>query len=268
MAFGLTSTRLCHWLKFGRRILLCSVQNHDDAKVRLPSNQQINTHKGAIQSKYPVLHEVWGACDGLKLPTEAVGNYRLQSWYYNGWTCGHCISMVLVFAPDRKICICVLNCPGSWHDSTIADYGVYDKMKAVYLRTGGKVVVDQAFRLHEKDYLIQSAQQDPIGDPLAVLRNRAATSVRHLLEWGMRTIQAQFPRVKDPMKYEEQGERQIVLTLLVYLYNFQSSWVGINQILNSFMLETEEMQTFYGHMLTADADKRHFYGHSTDSHML
>ena len=57
--------------------------------------------------------------------------------------------------------MCTLNGPGSWHDSLMAEYGVYEKMEAIYKSDGGKVVVDSAFNLGMKPYLIKSSQLDP-----------------------------------------------------------------------------------------------------------
>ena len=73
--------------------------------------------------------------------------------------------------------MCLLNAPGTFHDSVMADYGVYDAMETVYDESGGKVVVDSAFNIGSKDYLIKSSQQDPL-DERALLLNRQATSIR------------------------------------------------------------------------------------------
>ena len=50
----------------------------------------------------------------------------------------------------------------------------------------------------------------------------------------MRGLQASFPRLKDRLKYEEMGERKIVLSLIVLLYNYRASCVGLNQIRTTF----------------------------------
>jgi hypothetical protein len=250
MAFGTTSTPLYKWLKFGRRVLLFALQHVPQAKVTLPTGEEISDYVQAINNKYPVLTDVWAACDGLKLKIQASGNYLKQNHYYNGWTHGHYVNSVLLFAPDGKIRGCTLNCPGSWHDSTMADYGVYEKMERMYLEHGAKVVVDSAFGVGNREYLIKSAQQDPIGGPAGVAVNRAATSVRQLSEWGMRTIQAQFPRLNDALDYEEDGERKVILQLMVLLYNYQCVEIGINQILNSFMAGED---SFYGRKIERDA---------------
>jgi hypothetical protein len=250
LAFGTTSSPLYQWLKFGRRVLLFALQHVPQAKVSLPSGEEVAAYVEAINNKYPVLTDVWAACDGLKLKIQASGNYLKQNHYYNGWTHGHYVNSVLLFAPDGRIRGCTLNCPGSWHDSTMADYGVYEKMERIYLEHGAKVVVDSAFGVGNREFLIKSAQQDPIGGPAGVAVNRAATSVRQLSEWGMRTIQAQFPRLNDALDYEENGERKVVLQLMVLLYNYQCVEIGINQILNSFMAGED---SFYGRKIERDA---------------
>ena len=139
----------------------------------------------------------------------------------------------------------------------MADYGVYDKIEDLYDEFGVKVVVDSAFNVRDKDCLIKSAQQDPIGTDVdtaarGVSLNRQATSLRQLSEWGMRMIQGQFPRLKDRMLYEEYGERRVIMQLMVLLYNFQTSTVGINEILNSFMSRTDG---FYSHKITSTANE-------------
>ena len=118
-----------------------------------------------------------------------------------------------------------------------------------------KVVVDSAFNLCGKPYLIQSSQQDPANaGARGVTMNRAATSLRQLSEHGMRMIQGQFPRLKDPMVLEEFGERRVVLNLMVLLYNYQTKTTGINEILNSFMSTTKGFP-LYGYNITETSNE-------------
>ena len=87
----------------------------------------------------------------------------------------------------------------------------------------------------------------------AVASNNQATSLRQLSEHGMRMIQGQFPRLKDNLQLEEFGERKVVLHLLVLLYNYQTSKVGMNQILNSFMSKTKGFESYaYAYYHPAD----------------
>ena len=48
-------------------------------------------------------------------------------------------------------------------------------------------------------------------------------------------IQAQFPQIKDKIRFEAAGDRKVIFLLMVLLYNFQTDFIGINEILNSFM---------------------------------
>ena len=106
-------------------------------------------------------------------------------------------------------------------------------MEKVYEETGGKVVVDSAFRLKGGNCLVKSTQDDP-EDPNLLLINRDATSIRQLSEWGMRMIQGGFPRIKDCIQYEEEGDRKIIFMLMIHLYNFKTSNIGINTISVSY----------------------------------
>ena len=121
----------------------------------------------------------------------------------------------------------------------MANYGVYTDVAEVFDRFGGRVVVDSAFQMKRSECIIKSSQQDPIGDRYEVAINQAATSVRQLSEWGMRMIKGQFPRLKEKLRMEDFNERKIILNLMVLLYNMNTSELGINQILNSFMSKTE-----------------------------
>ena len=125
----------------------------------------------------------------------------------------------------------------------MADYGVYATMESIYERTGGKVVVDSAFRLSGSESMIMSSQLDPMEEE-ALLINRDATSIRQLSEWGMRMIQAQFPRLKDNVKFEDEGERKILFRLMCHLYNYQTHAIGHNTILNSYM---QKKDGYYGY---------------------
>ena len=104
------------------------------------------------------------------------------------------------------------------------------------------IVVDSAFKIKQSNAMIKSSQEDP-SVPELLLINRDATSIRQLSEWGMRMIQGQFPCLKDHIRYEEKGERRVILNLMVLLYNYQCSRVRQNQILNTFM---HSKKNYYG----------------------
>jgi len=232
--FGLSYSCLTLWLRFGIRILQNILRKHPLARVKPPSAEEVRKMQLAVALRYPRLADVWGCCDGLNIRFETSGSQQIQRIYYNGWLHGHYISNVLVFAFDGTIRICGLNAPGSMHDSTVAEYsGVYDKLREVYRRTGGKVVVDSAFKLKNNPYIIRTARRVHF-DWESILTAQEAVKLRQSAEWGMRAFQSSFPRLRDKIKFEDRGERLENLRLFVYLYNFRTNVVGCNQIRSTF----------------------------------
>jgi DDE superfamily endonuclease len=234
--FGFTGTHANVWLKFGRRGLLKCLQDHPDAKVMIPSDEHIGALKRVVQERHDRLTDVFAVADGCKFCFESCADLDEQSMYYNGWKCDHYVTNLFVFAVDGRCIMAVVNAPGSLHDSTLAEWGgVYEELEEVYHRTGAKVCVDSAFTSSNNDFIIKSAQNfnsaEVSGDILVI---EQATSLRQAAEWGMRAVQSAFPRLYDRIKYEENGERGVYLSLLPLLYNFRLEKVGLNQIRNVY----------------------------------
>ena len=115
---------------------------------------------------------------------------------------------------------------------------VWDKIDILYERLGSKVVVDSAFSADNRRSVYKSHQNniDRYGNVRQKSEvHRQATSVRQLSEWGMRGLQGSFPRLKDRLPYEERGERKLILEMIVLLYNYRASTVGMNQIQSTYM---------------------------------
>ena len=51
----------------------------------------------------------------------------------------------------------------------------------------------------------------------------------------MSCLQGLFPRMKDKFRYEENGERKLILQMIVLLFNFRASKVNQNQIALVYM---------------------------------
>ena len=51
----------------------------------------------------------------------------------------------------------------------------------------------------------------------------------------MYMTQSQFPRLKDDIHYEDEGERKIIFRLMYYLHNYQTYTIAHNTILSSYM---------------------------------
>lgn len=243
MHFGLTSTSLCHYIRFGRRILLVVLNENDSSRVELPTEHELRTFVAAVTRRHRLLgtKSVFGAMDGLKLTLEQAGDQTLQNMFYNGWTHDHYVTCVFLFVPDGTIVAMGLNCPGTFHDSLIADWsGIYDKCMKLWDEHGVRVCVDSAFCAKSGDFLIKSSQDTRYCNSAEeITLQREATSLRQLSEWGMRGIQGSFPRLKDRFRYEERGERRIILELAARLYNYRAREVGQNQIQSTYMPHLE-----------------------------
>jgi hypothetical protein len=116
--------------------------------------------KGAIAAKHPDLDNVYLAVDRLKLQLQNPGDDSVQNYFYNGWTIDHYMSDLFAFAPDGTILACVLDAPGSLHDSTVADFvGLDTLLTDVYDHNGGKVVMGSAFARADYNFIIKSGQE-------------------------------------------------------------------------------------------------------------
>jgi len=238
--FGFTGTPINVWLRFGRRMLLKALHKNTAARVRMPTADKIQQHKDIVQRRHPALKHVYCVADGLKLPFQSTGDDDIQGQHFNGWTHGHYITNLFVFSPDGRLIICLINAPGSVHDSTLAEWGgIYNKLEAIYNQTGGICCLDSAFQANEADYLIKSSNDEGNTDtPEQCVVNVQATQLRQAAEWGMRAIQSAFPRLTEALKYEECGkERQVYLMLMCLLCNFRLESVGLNQIRNVYVPE-------------------------------
>ncbi|CAB9513917.1 expressed unknown protein [Seminavis robusta] len=235
--FGFTSTHTSVWLRFGRRGLLLLLQNHHWGRVAIPTDEKIERLKAAVNQRHPALVNVYCVADGLKLLFERHDDLDEQSMYYNGWTHDHYITNLFVFSIDGYIIHCILNAPGSMHDSTLASYGgTYELLEAIYNRTGGVCCVDSAFTAANNPFLVKSSENFSTAESAEeIIVRDQATSLRQAAEWGMRALQGAFPRLKDRIHLEENGERLIILKLMTCLYNARITLVGLNQLQNTYV---------------------------------
>jgi len=239
--FGITGTPVSVYLRFGRRTLIKILKDEPDARILIPGIEKIREYQAAINERHPNLENVWCCMDGLKLYLEEAGDATTQNNYYNGWKQDHYVSSVFVFCPDGTIPICCYNVPGSVHDSTVAEWGnVYQRLEKVYTLCGGRCAVDSAFSMKRYPFLVKSSDKNPFAENSQdflrrVEINAEVTSMRQSAEWGMHAIQSSFPCLKERFIYEEQGERRIILKMMILLYNVRAQRVGMNQIRNTYM---------------------------------
>ena len=232
MVFGVTHSVLSAFLRYSIKLLYKVLKEEPSARVVIPSDEEIREYQENISSNFPVLDGTWCVVDGLKIKIQKSGDEEIQNAYYNGWLHSHFIGCIFVFAPSGVIVSCIVNAPGSWHDSYIAENGgLYETLRNVYSNTGGIAVVDSAFSKKRCPFLIKSGKEKVGETPANRTLRIQATSLRQSAEWGMRAIQGSFPRLKDTLLFsEEMTDRKVFLNLIPMLLNFRTRHVGLNRL--------------------------------------
>ena len=191
--------------------------------------------------RYPSMFGMFAVVDGLKLALHPPKNFNIQNAYYNGWTHDHYVSNVFLFTPDGCCAYCVLNSPGSWHDSDVSAAGHLYEILDERVPDGYFAVADSAFPVLGSDgHHIRRAPKEGETATLAAMNLTPAqaidlVSIRQSAEWGMRALQGSFGRLKRRMPWEDCRVRGTILENCVRLLNFRSRIVGINQIRTVWM---------------------------------
>jgi hypothetical protein len=140
---------------------------------------------------------------------------------------------------------CRYNCPGSWHDARVAE-NIYDKLSD---RTPDDawLVSDTAFpNLAGKIKKPMKAGQHLHGTPAEIAElvafDNELLSCRQAAEWGMRTIQGSFGRLKLPLPADRHRDREVILELCTRLTNVRVRTVGVSQIKSVYLPEFEKRE--------------------------
>jgi hypothetical protein len=237
LVFGVTKTPMCVYLKFARRILINVLATDEFASISFPDGAKIEEMKEIVREKYPAIDGTCFVMDGLKLDVQKSSCVLEQNAFYNGWQHSHWVVNILVFDLTGKVIACGLNAPGSWHDSLVCEsYGVYDKLRKAYADHGAKTAVDSAFSVSgaNSDFLIKSGELHHAKNADHALVLSQATSIRQASEWGVNSWKASFPRLKDRLRWERDGERGRILLCMILLHNLRVAKVGQNQLKTVF----------------------------------
>ncbi len=150
-----------------------------------------------------------------------------------------------------------MNAPGCWEDEWAVGFGISMDVVDIYDRLGARVVVGSEYEMLEGDeesddeydgneWMVRCSQEGsgPVDSNVKDM-NQAVASIRELSAHGIRMIRAQFPRLMDTIGSEDEfKERRLVLALMVSLYNYQTSTIGVKENLNVFMSKTSGLETY------------------------
>jgi hypothetical protein len=223
-------------LQVGIGALIKILSGIKEAKVKWPTRVEMTRLAALVHDREPLLEHTFGFVDGLNLPVEEPQSVNKQNANYNGWKSACFASNVLAYSSTGKVIFAAINYPGSWHDAEVARY-LYSRLRN---RTpdGYNILADSAFPASKKrqgKILVVKKEEsfDRINDPVELYRkrrlNNAVVRQRQAAEWGMRSIQGAWARVKLPLP-ENDKYRASVLKLVVLLHNYRAEFVGLNQI--------------------------------------
>ena len=71
-------------------------------------------------------------------------------------------------------------------------------------------------------------------------------SLRQASEWGMRALQGSFARLKSRLESDAEQREELVLAI-IYLHNYRTEEVGLNQIATVFNEEYEQYINIEGY---------------------
>ncbi|KAE8898163.1 hypothetical protein PF005_g14786 [Phytophthora fragariae] len=242
--FGLTPTVCSRYLNFGLRILLETLKRTPEGRISWPTRPaKFQRYADIIAERHPSLTGAFCFIDGVKIPVAESLDEATQNAQYNGWTCSHYCSSVFAFAPDGTIICALINAFGSWHDAAVAQ-DLYAKLQNK-TPEGYFAIADSAFPRTRQG--ISSRIQTPLKknsrqsrllrakrrfDELEELlsRNRELVSARQAVEWGMRSLQGSFARLKMPLPADDCEYRATLIEACARLHQVRTRLVGINQI--------------------------------------
>ncbi len=102
----------------------------------------------------------------------------------------------------------------------------------------GQVNLEYLYKFSQDLFTLSAPTRKERIEDLA--RMRQATLAQQTAEWGMRTMQASFPWLKDRFHYKERGEQQLVLKMMALPFNMRAQMVGIYQLCNTYMRHLEQ----------------------------
>jgi len=203
------------------------------ARIAWPGENKMRRLAASVNQRHPLLGGLFGFVDGHKLPVNTSQEHEVENATYNGWDHSHCISNVFCFAADGTIAYCVLNAPGSWHDSAVAQalYTVIaDRTPAdLYVAADTAFPVGAAVRGCLRTPLKKGTRlpQDPAARARAIAFDTQLVSARQAAEWGMRALQSGFQILRRPLPFDA-ARRFKLLNTIVRLHQVRVRLIGTN----------------------------------------
>lgn len=251
LQFGVIESTANDCISDMRSLVIEKLMKRKESRVRWPTREEMEVWAAMVQLREPSVETVIGFVDGLFLPCQCSDRAEDQFAFYSGKECTTGVNNVLAFSPFGKCFYALINYPGSWHDSSVAqpladkairDLGIY------------QLCVDQGFgrsgELFDKFVgpLSKKAKRSlsPIVRDLIIRRHEVYVSLRQAAEWGMRALQGTFCRLKSRLMSDVDVRHDTILSCIL-LHNFRTHEVGLNQIATVFNPEYEQFINIEGY---------------------
>jgi hypothetical protein len=251
LIFGVPPSTAKRYISKLLDLVIDKLQDNEQAKISWPSDAEMEKWARLINNREPLVNDVIGFVDGVAIHVQCADDENQQSIFYSGHVKDTMVNNVFAFSPEGKIFHAAVNFPGSWHDSQVA----MDLIATVLEKIGiYKLCVDQGFpRKGEMfDKFVgplsrrrKSALADNLRDAL-IKRHEVYVSLRQASEWGMRALQGTFSRLKSRLTSNKENRRKLILAI-IFLHNFRTHEVGLNQIATVFNPEFESAVNIHGY---------------------
>ena len=236
--------------KMSKRIVYF-LKNHPAAQIVFPSIDEIQELCEFVRRREPMIDDVFGFLDGLALPVQCCPDIDEQNAFYNGYYGDTMVNNIILFSPKGKIIYTAFNCPGSWHDSTVAEPL---KDLVVDMDLSYKICVDQGFPrsgIFQDKFvgpLSRKARRrlSPVLRKAVLVMHNKYVSLRQSSEWGMRGLQGTFSRLKSRLT-SEKNKRHLLIYSIFLLSNFRIEFAGLNQIATVFNFHYEQYINIFGY---------------------
>ena len=251
MIFGIVPSTCSKVVRAMLRLAVDRLAHDPIAAVRFPSPEKMREFARMVQVRAPIVDDIIGFMDGVSIPAECTDERMEQNAFYCGYDCDTMVNNVFAYGPDGKVFFAAVNFPGSWADGALS----LRFLHAIKKKIGEyKICVDQGFPRSGDAYGVlvgpvtkRAARRlhRDVRDYLLRISN-VHTSLRQASEWGMRGLQATFPRWKKRLP-SDHFQRRLVIEAIVLIHNFRTDMVGFNQIKTVFDPEYERIQSLQGY---------------------
>ena len=238
LIFGAVPSTVSKYLDIFIYLVPKKLRKNRAARVRYPSQEEREAYAEMVQAREPLADNIIGFVDGVSIQVQCSDEILAQNSAYNGYHHDTACNNVFAFAPTGKIIFAAINYPGSWHDAQVC----HELIDWVIEHIGAfAFCVDQGFRRSGPLYgkfvgpiskKARAALSEHVRD-LLMRKHGVYVSLRQASEWGMRALQGTFARLKSRLTSDKE-KRKVILEGCVYLHNFRTHYVGLNQIATVF----------------------------------